>query len=76
MDLLKDSQFRRHNVKPTGLSLQKANGGYLYVLVAIDIFSRYVWCVPVRNKTGDDIVNKGRENLNVENGSKQMENSF
>jgi len=31
------------------------NDGFKYVLVAIDIFSRYAWCVPVRSKSGRDV---------------------
>lgn len=31
------------------------NDGFKYVLAAIDIFSRYAWCVPVRSKAGKDV---------------------
>ena len=37
-------------------SLSKDNDGYKYVLVAIDIFSRVVFCQPVQSKKGSDMV--------------------
>jgi len=33
-------------------SLSKQNGGVRYVLVFIDCFTRFVWCVPLKNKGG------------------------
>ena len=30
--------------------------GYHYVLLAIDIFSRYVWTVPLKDKSGNEVV--------------------
>lgn len=38
------------------VSLHKHNDGIKYVLVAIDIFSRYTWCEPVKSKRGEDVV--------------------
>ena len=35
-------------------SISKYNDGYHYVLLAIDIFSRYVWTVPLKTKQGTD----------------------
>ena len=37
-------------------SLSKQNDDYKYVLVAIDVFSRFVHCQPIRSKTGNDVV--------------------
>lgn len=34
------------------VSLSKQNKSFKYVLVAIDVFSRYAWCQSVSNKTG------------------------
>ena len=34
----------------------KYNDGYHYILLAIDIFSRYVWTVPLRDKSGNEVV--------------------
>ena len=33
-------------------SMQKFNDGYRYLLVCIDVFSKYAWVVPLKNKTG------------------------
>ena len=33
-------------------SLSRYNQGYKYILFCIDIFSRYAWALPVKNKTG------------------------
>ena len=38
------------------LSLAKQNDGYKYVLVAIDIFSRFAHCQPVKSKKGSDVL--------------------
>ena len=37
-------------------SLQKFNDGYRYLLVCIDVFSKYAWIVPLKNKTGPTLV--------------------
>ena len=34
----------------------KYNNGYHYILLAIDIFSRYVWTVPLRDKSGNEVI--------------------
>ena len=34
----------------------KYNDGYYYILLAIEIFSRYVWRVPLRDKSGNEVV--------------------
>jgi len=33
-------------------NVAKYNDGYRYILCAIDVFSRYATCIPVKNKTG------------------------
>ena len=38
-------------------SLSKYNRGIKYLLCAIDLFSKYVWIVPIRDKKGTSIVN-------------------
>ena len=35
---------------------EKSNDGYKYLLVVIDIFSRYTWIEPLKYKTADSIV--------------------
>ena len=37
-------------------SLQKYNDSFRYLLTCIDVFSKYVWVVQVRNKTGPSLV--------------------
>ena len=36
-------------------SLEKYNDGYKYLLTCIDVFSRYAWAIPVKNKTPESI---------------------
>ena len=38
-------------------SLSKYNKGIKYLLCAIDLFSKYVWVVPIKDKKGTSIVN-------------------
>ena len=38
-------------------SMQKFNDGYRYLLVCIDVFSKYAWVVPLKNKTGPSLMN-------------------
>ena len=37
-------------------SISKHNDGYSFVLLAIDIFSRYVWVQPLKTKQGKEVV--------------------
>ena len=37
-------------------SLKQYNDGYRYLLVCIDVFSKYAWIVPIKSKTRPDIV--------------------
>ena len=37
-------------------SMQKFNDGYCYLLVCIDVFSKYAWVVPLKNKKGPSLV--------------------
>ena len=38
-------------------SLSKYNKGNKYLLYAIDLFSKYVWVIPIKDKKGTSIVN-------------------
>ena len=38
------------------ISYGRDNRGFKYILVAIDILSRYTWAEPLKSKTGDEIV--------------------
>ena len=37
-------------------SICKENDGYLYILTCIDVFSKVAWAIPIKNKTGDEII--------------------
>ena len=37
-------------------SMQKFNDGYRYLLVCIDVFSKYAWVIPLKNRTGPSLV--------------------
>ena len=39
-------------------SINKFNKGFRYLLCVIDIFSKYVWVVPLKDKNGVSIVNE------------------
>ena len=61
----------------------RENKGYKYLLTIIDIFSKYAWAVPVKQKTGKDVsaamqsvLDKGRvpKNLHTDKG-KEFYNS-
>ena len=66
-------------------SLSKYNEGIKYLLCAIDIFSKYAWVVPLKDKKGTSIVNafqkiisKGRKpnKIWVDQGSEFYNNLF
>ena len=38
-------------------SLSKYNKGIKYLLCAIDLFSKYAWVIPIKDKNGTSIVN-------------------
>ena len=38
-------------------SLSKYNRGIKYLLCAIDLFSKYAWLVPLKDKRGTTIIN-------------------
>ena len=39
------------------IQLSKYNRGFKYFLCAIDLFSKYAWVIPVKDKKGTSIVN-------------------
>ena len=66
-------------------SLSKYNKGNKYLLCAIDLFSKYAWVVPIKDKKGTSIVNafqkiisEGRKpnKIWVDQGSEFYNNSF
>ena len=66
-------------------SLSKYNNNYKFILTVIDIFTKYAWAIPLRNKSGLSITNdsktilsKGRkpEKLWVDRGSEFYNKTF
>ena len=46
----------RYLVKSSKLpKLSKKNSGYRYILMVIDVFSKYGWAVPLKTKTGKEV---------------------
>ena len=45
--------------------LVKYNDGYKYILVCIDLFSRYLWVRPLKSKTAVEVANMFKEILNT-----------
>ena len=43
-------------------SLSKYNKGVKYLLCAIDLFSKYAWVIPIKDKKGTSIVNVFKKN--------------
>ena len=65
--------------------LSKYNKGNKYLLCAIDLFTKYVWVVPLKDKKGvsivdafQKIISKGRKpnKIWVDQGSEFYNNSF
>ena len=66
--------------------LSKFNKGFRFLLCVIDIFSKYAWVIPLKDKKGISIVNGFQKIINdskrkpnkiwVEKGSEFCNNSF
>ena len=55
-------------------SLSKCNKGIKYLLCAIDLFSKYVWVVPLKDKRGIRIVNSFQKIFQKD--ANQIKNGF
>ena len=42
---------------------EKDNDGFTYLLTCIDVFSKYAWAVPIKNKMGSTIFEAIKINL-------------
>ena len=51
-------------------SLSKYNKGFKNLLRAIDLFSKYAWVIPIKDKKGTSIVNAFKKNLRRKNKAK------
>lgn len=49
-----DHQFQADLIDVS--KLKKYNEGYAFLLTCIDVFSKYAWVVPIKNKTGPTLV--------------------
>ena len=47
--------------------LSKYNKGFRFLLCVIDIFSKYVWVIPLKDKKGTSIVNAFQKMLKESN---------
>ena len=47
-------------------SLSKYNKGIKYLLCAIDLFSKYAWVIPLKDKKGTSIVNAFKKIISKE----------
>ena len=63
-------KFKRNRVYVEKMDEMWENQGFRYVLVAIDVFSRYGWSVPLKSKKAKDVV-KGFDTL-LEKGRKPV----
>ena len=54
--------------------ISKLNKGFRFLLCVIDIFSKYVWVVPLKDKKGVSIVNAFQKILNDSASSKAKSN--
>lgn len=57
-------------------NLKDYNDGYVYLLVVIDVLSKYAWVEPLKNKSGEEVknaFNRILENKNDDNSYKKRE---
>ena len=47
--------------------IRKFNKGFIFILCVIDIFSKYVWVVPLKDKKGITITNAFQRGLDESN---------
>ena len=46
-------------------SLVRFNKGYKFLLTCIDVFSKFTWVIPLKNKSGEYLVNGFQSILNT-----------
>ena len=66
-------------------SLARFNKGYKFLLTCIDVFSKFAWVVPLKNKTGESLVNgfqsildlgRSTEKLQTDKGTEFLNRNF
>ena len=64
--------------------ISKINNGYKYMLTVIDVFSKYAWAIPIKNKTSSStveaferlLVSRKPDNLQTHNGKELYNKDF
>nr|XP_022908059.1 uncharacterized protein LOC111419480 [Onthophagus taurus] len=51
----------------------RQNSGYRYILVVIDVFSKYAWAVPVKTTSGKDVTKAMKSSLKDANVPKNLQ---
>ena len=78
-----DDQWQADLVDIT--SLAPFNKGYKFLLTCIDVFSKFAWVVPLKNKSGDNLVNgfqsildlgRSREKLQTDKATEFLNRNF
>ena len=54
-------------------SLARFNKGYKFLLTCIDVFSKFAWVVPLKNKTGESLVNGFQSILDLGRSSEKLQ---
>ena len=66
-------------------SLARFNKGYKFLLTCIDVFSKFSWVVPLKNKTGESLVNgfqsilytgRSPKKLQIDKGTEFLNHNF
>ena len=66
-------------------SLERFNNGYKFLLTCIDVLSKFAWVVPLKNKTGESLVNdfqlildttRSPEKLKTDKGTEFLNRNF
>ena len=66
-------------------SLARFNKGYKFLLTCIDVFSKFAWVVPLKNKVGESLFNgfqsilehgRSPENLQIDKGTEFPNRNF
>ena len=54
--------------------MARFNKGYKFLLTCIDVFSKFAWVVPLKNKTGESLVNSFQIILDTSRSRKKLRN--
>ena len=54
-------------------SLARFNKGYKFLLTCINVFSKFAWVVPLKNKTGESLVNGFQSNLDLGQSPEELQ---